>query len=157
VVTRPEDVPRVCRLLNDAGARYLLVGGQAVLLHGVVRATRDIDIFVPRELENLERVLDALGELPYRIARELDAREVLQKPITIIGDDPRVDILTFAQGLSFDEAYERRCEIDVDGVRLPYMGLDDLLRMKDTSRLRDQSDLQSLRRLKALRSPDDTA
>jgi predicted nucleotidyltransferase len=152
VVTRPEDVRLVCQLLNQAGARYLLVGGQAVLLHGVVRATKDIDIFIPKDLENLERILDALGELPYRIAREIDPVDALRKPITIIGDDPRVDLLTFGQGLPFDEALARCCEVEVEGVRIPYMGLDDLIRMKDTSRLQDQSDVQSLRRLKALRA-----
>jgi hypothetical protein len=61
-----------------------------------VRATKDIDILVPRDHRNMARVLAALPELPYGVARELDASAIVRKPITIVGDDPRVDILTVA-------------------------------------------------------------
>ncbi len=84
-------VLRVCRLLNRHRARYLLAGGVAANLHGSVRATRGIDILVPRDSANMVRVLGALSELPHGIARELDAAEVAGNPITIVGDDPRVD------------------------------------------------------------------
>lgn len=80
----------VCRLLNRRGAAYIVVGGIAVNLHGHVRATRDLDILVPRDIENTRRILEALAELPYGMARELDAETVDARPITIIGDDPRV-------------------------------------------------------------------
>lgn len=80
----------VCRLLNRRGAAYIVVGGIAVNLHGHVRATRDLDILVPRDIENTRRILEALADLPYGMARELDAETVDARPITIIGDDPRV-------------------------------------------------------------------
>ena len=57
-------VLRVCRLLNRRRARYLVAGGVAANLHGSVRATRDVDILVPKDRANTERILKALAELP---------------------------------------------------------------------------------------------
>lgn len=89
-------VLRVCRLLNRHRVRYLLAGGVAANLHGSVRATRDVDILVPPEPANARRLLTALSHLPWGVARELDPDEIVTKPITIVGDDPRVDVLTVA-------------------------------------------------------------
>src|SRR5262245_19686717 len=49
-------VVRVCRLLNHHRAKYLVAGGVAANLHGSVRATRDVDLLIPREVANTERV-----------------------------------------------------------------------------------------------------
>ena len=66
-------VLRVCRLLNRHRVRYLIAGGVAGNLHGSVRATNDVDVLVPRDVRNAARLLEALAELPYGLARELDA------------------------------------------------------------------------------------
>jgi hypothetical protein len=61
-----------------------------------------------------------LAELPYGLARELDAVTVTEKPITIISaTDPRVDVLTVAATVTFDDAYPRRVVRRVAGVRVP--------------------------------------
>jgi len=54
---------RVCSLLNNHGAKYLIVGARACWLHGYIRATMDVDILVPEDLENHFRVIAALSEL----------------------------------------------------------------------------------------------
>jgi hypothetical protein len=54
---------RVVAALNAAGIRYVIVGGLAVGAHGVVRATRDLDIVPAPEAANLDRLAGALGEL----------------------------------------------------------------------------------------------
>ncbi len=138
-------VLRVCRLLNRRRVRYVIVGGVAANLHGSVRATKDVDLLVPRDLKNMERMLDALGDLPYGIARELDAAEVVRKPFTIIGDDPRVDILTVAATVTFDAAYPRRVVRRIAGVRVSYLNLDDLVRSKQTGRAQDIADIERLK------------
>ena len=138
-------VLRVCRLLNRRRVRYVIVGGVAANLHGSVRATKDVDLLVPRDVKNMARMLDALGELPYGIARELDAGEVVRKPFTIIGDDPRVDILTVAASVTFDAAYPRRVVRRIAGVRVPYLNLDDLVRSKQTGRAQDIADIERLK------------
>ena len=64
-------VLRVCRLLNRHRVRYLLAGGVAANLHGSVRATKDVDVLVPRDVGNMSRLLDALRQLPFGVAGEL--------------------------------------------------------------------------------------
>ena len=141
----------LCRLLNRHRARYLLAGGVAANLHGSVRATRDVDILVPRLVPNTRRLLAALRELPFGVAGELDPVEVANRPITIVGDDPRVDILTVAWSVSFDEAWPRRMVRRIEGVRVPYLSLEDLLASKRTGRASDRADVEVLRRLRPAR------
>jgi hypothetical protein len=136
-------------LLNRHRARYLLGGGVAANLHGSVRATRDIDILVPRDDTNMARVLAALSELPYGIAGELDAAEVARNPITTVGDDPRVDIMTAAWTVTFEEAWDRRMVRRIQGTRVPYLGRDDLIASKRTGRAADRADIEQLEALPA--------
>ena len=134
----------VCRLLNRHRVRYILVGGVAANLHGSVRATRDVDVLVPKHKGNTQRLLEALAELPYGIAGELDAGEVAEKTITIVGDDPRVDILTVAWNLTFERANRGKLVRRIAGVRVPYLALPDLLKSKQTGRASDQADIEAL-------------
>lgn len=144
-------VLRVCRLLNRHRVRYVLAGGVAANLHGSIRATKDVDVLVPKDRANMERLLSALAELPYGIATELDVEEIVDKPITIVGDDPRVDILTIAWNVTFERANRSKIVRRIAGVRVPYLGLDDLRRSKRTGRARDMADLEALRNLRAAR------
>jgi hypothetical protein len=89
-------------------------------------------------------LLDALSALPYKIADELDPDVVAKGPVTIIGDDPRVDVLTAAAAVSFDEAYPRRLTRRVNGVALPYLSREDFIRSKQTDRPQDAADLEQL-------------
>jgi len=57
----PEDVARICRALNHAGARYLLMGGFAVIAHGAGRVTKDIDLLIDDAPDNVARVRQALS------------------------------------------------------------------------------------------------
>jgi len=138
----------VCGLLNRKRARYLVVGGIAANLHGSVRATRDIDLLIPKDVRNAQRVLDALGELPLGISREIAAEEVVAKPFTIVGDMPRVDLLTVASSIDFARAWPNRVVRRISGVRVPYLGLTDLIASKRTGRPSDTADLEVLRALR---------
>jgi len=132
--------------LNRHRVRYLLAGGVAANLHGSVRATKDVDVLVPRDARNMARLLKALSALPWGIARELDPVEIASKPITIIGDDPRVDVLTMAWTVTFDRAWPNRRVRRIDGVRVPYLALRDLRASKRTGRPSDTADLEVLKR-----------
>jgi hypothetical protein len=137
-------VLRVCRLLNRHRVRYLLAGGVAANLHGSVRATRDVDLLVPGDVANMTRLLAALSELPYGIARELDPSEIAGKAVTIVGDDPRVDILTVAWTVTFERAWPRRMVRRIAGVRVPYLARADLIASKQTGRPSDAADVEQL-------------
>jgi Nucleotidyl transferase AbiEii toxin, Type IV TA system len=67
----PADVVRICRALNDSGARYLLIGGFAVIAHGAGRFTKDIDLLVDDAPENVARVKRALSILEDNAAAEV--------------------------------------------------------------------------------------
>jgi hypothetical protein len=142
----------VCRLLNAAGAHYVVVGGFALALHGAVRATKDVDILIEPTIENARHALHALAGLTHGVARELDPAEVAARPITIIGDDPRVDLLTLAWSVRYADAAPKLRIATIDGVNIPYADLDTLIRSKQTGRLQDQADVETLERLKQLQA-----
>lgn len=141
-------VLRLCALLNRYRVKYLVAGGVAANLHGSVRATKDIDLLIPKDLPNAERLLEALSELPYGMAREFEAAKVIAKPITIIGDDPRVDLLTVAWNVTYDSAKATRKIRRILGVRVPYLSLRDLIKSKQTGRPQDKADLEVLKQRK---------
>ena len=78
-VSRPAqfgDLRRLCAELNRLGARYVVVGGFAILQHGFQRFTHDIDLLVETTLENEARVIEALLIFPDKAAREIKPGEV---------------------------------------------------------------------------------
>jgi predicted nucleotidyltransferase len=139
---------RVCQALNAAGARYLVIGGIACILHGYVRATTDLDVLIERNAENAERVLQGLARTGYGFAREWSARELLARPITVIGDDPAVDVFTVAWTVRYEDAVRRAASVEVEGVVIPFIGLDDLIATKRTGRLQDAADIEVLEEIK---------
>lgn len=95
------------------------------------------------------RLLGALSALPWGLASELDAAEIAKKPITIIGDDPRVDVLTVAWTVTFPRAWPNRVVRRIDGVRVPFLSLADLTESKKTGRSADLADIEVLKGLTA--------
>jgi hypothetical protein len=139
---------RVCQELNAAGAHYLVIGGIACILHGYIRATIDLDVLIERSPENAQRVLGALANTGYGFAREWTARELLARPITVIGDDPAVDVFTVAWTVRYEEAVKRSVSAQVEGVIIPFIGIDDLIASKRTGRLQDAADIEVLEEIK---------
>ena len=70
-----DDVRTILRALNDANVRYLIVGGLAVVAHGYVRFTQDIDLVVQLERENVLRAMNALTAIGYRPLIPVDATQ----------------------------------------------------------------------------------
>lgn len=121
-------------------------------LHGVVSVTKDIDILIESTLGNARRTLKALESLHWGISRKLDPSEILRKPITLIGDDPRVDILTLAWSVRYADAAPKAEKAEIDGVEIPYADLDTLIRTKQTNRFQDKADVESLEEVKRLKA-----
>ncbi len=121
-------------------------------LHGRMRATKDIDVLVPRDVDNMRQLLAALEALPMGLTRELNAKEENEKAITIIGDDPRVDVLKAAGDLAYGDAIRSKRTATIDGVEIPYVGLRELIRSKRTDRDQDQVDARELEALAARRA-----
>jgi hypothetical protein len=144
-------VADVCDLLNAEDARYVVVGAMAMQLWGTSRATRDIDILIDPTLENAERVLRALSRLPFGVAADIDARDLLRRAVTMIGDTPNVDVLTRAWNLRWSEAETSLTVFTVDGVPVPTVSLAHLIESKQTGRTQDLADIEVIEALRRLR------
>jgi hypothetical protein len=142
---------QVCAALNAEDARYILFGAAALQLWGSTRATRDIDILINPAIPNVRRVLRALGRLGFGFAKELVPEEVANRPVTMIGDAPNVDILTSAWTVKYGDALPRATVFEVEGVRIPAASIDDLIESKRTGRLQDAADIEILEAIRRLR------
>jgi predicted nucleotidyltransferase len=146
------DIAQVCGQLNGGAASYILVGAAAMQFWGTTRATEDIDILIEPTLDNARRVLQALAGVGYGFAAEHTPEEILRKPVTIIGDSPRVDILTRAWNLLWKDAYPRATTFEIEGVPIPTASLEDLIASKRTGRLQDAADIEVLEEIRRLRA-----
>lgn len=88
--------------------KYVTIGGIAAILHGVPRATFDLDILIEATPENAQRLLDALLEAGLGTASLTTAEVLLAHEITIFRDRVSVDVQTKTPGIVFAEAWERR-------------------------------------------------
>jgi hypothetical protein len=141
-----EDLVALCRALNREGVRYLLIGGFAVILHGYVRGTKDIDLLVDPSPENVRALKRALAVLPDNAAAELADDEVERYPVVRVADEIVVDLMRAACGIGLTEALAAGVqEFTLEGVRIPVASKPLLIRMKATVRPSDAADVEALR------------
>jgi hypothetical protein len=140
----PEDVVRICRALNEAGARYVLIGGFAVIAHGAARFTKDVDLLVDDTPENIERIKRGLGVLADNAAAEVDANDVREHVVVRVADEIVVDLMGRACGLSYADAIADAEYVDLRGVSVPVASPATLMKMKDTYRPQDKIDREYL-------------
>ncbi len=146
-----DDLLRVCGLLNAHQARYFIVGGHACILHGHVRTTEDVGVLVEDSLENFKRVIAALSELEDHAAAELTAQDFVENVVVKIADEVEVDVSRQAWQVSYAEAEETAEEVVIEGVRVPFLSLEMLIKSKSTYREQDRADLVRLRDLLELK------
>lgn len=135
---------RVCSLLNQHNVRYLVVGARACWLHGYVRATIDVDILVPEDLENHARIIAALSELEDQAAAELTPQDFVENIVVKIADEVEVDVSTRAWTVSYADAVATALKTAIQNVEIPYLDLKTLIASKRTQRGQDQVDVQHL-------------
>jgi len=146
-VAETDPLLRVCSLLNAHSAKYLVVGGHACILHGLVRTTEDVDILVADSEENLKKVIAALSEMEDGAAKELSPRDLLENVVVKIADEVEVDVSRSAWKISFNDAIGSALHVEIDGVDVPYVDLKTLIATKETPRERDRADIVGLKRL----------
>ena len=154
-MTFSDDFRDLLSALSAADARFLVVGGYAVGVHGHPRATKDLDVWVEPTLENAQRVLVALADFGAP-AGELTAEE-LATPGTgfMMGRPPtRIDILTRISGLEFGSAFRRALTVELaPGCSCRVLSIDDLIVNKRAAgRPQDLADADALERLLRIRS-----
>jgi hypothetical protein len=139
-----DEILLVCRLLQQHQVKYIIVGGVACGLHGMVRSTQDVDLLVEPSTQNLQRVIAALSELPDGAARELTVQDLEDNVVVKIADQIMVDVAKQAWTLDYAEAIQDARTLEVEGVRIIYASLDALIKSKSTYREQDRVDRQQL-------------
>lgn len=120
----------VFRSFHRHEVRYIVIGGIASILHGVPRATFDLDLLIEATLDNAQRLLEALVEAGLGTAGLTSASEVLAHEITVFKDRVRVDVQTFTPGLNFADAWSRRKKVTYQGQEFYILSKEDLVRSK---------------------------
>jgi predicted nucleotidyltransferase len=149
-MTLDQDFEDFIVLLNKHQVEYLVVGGYALAFHGKPRHTGDLDIWIKISDENAAKVLSVINDFGMA-SLGMEKNDFLQKGIiTQIGYPPlRIDILNEIDGVNFNEAFPNKSIIDIDGLPVNYIGLDDLITNKQKSgRNQDLSDIVELNKLK---------
>lgn len=142
-----KDLASLCAELNRLGARYVVVGGLAMIQAGYVRTTEDIDLLIETTPENEARVIEALLTLPDRAARELKPGEVGQYGVVRVGDEVLVDLMKSGCGITYSDAIQDALVFNIEGVPIPFASPSTLWRMKQTVRAKDIPDRLYLRQL----------
>ena len=150
-----QDYEEFIAALNDHGVRYLVIGAHAVAFHARPRATKDLDIFLDPTPANARRVLAALqaffggADMGYMVADLTDPRWIIQLGVAPV----RIDLLSAVPGCSgFQAAWKKRAEARFGSVKAHYLGLDDLIRVKEAAgRTQDRADIDVLRRAQRTR------
>jgi predicted nucleotidyltransferase len=145
-----EDYKEMLQLLSEEQVDFIVVGAYALGAHGYPRATGDIDIWVKPNNTNSRKLYKALA----RFGAPLEQIEIhdfsMEGIIFQIGVIPRrIDIITKIDGVTYDEADEDKIAVEVEGLMVPVISLDKLIKNKmATGREKDELDIKTLKKRK---------
>ena len=142
-----QDFKEFVELLIKHKAEYLVVGGYAVGIHGHPRYTGDLDIWLNPTETNAALILKSVNEFGFG-SFNLKVED-FTKPGNVIqlGYPPlRIDLLTEIDGVTFDESFKNRKEVEIEGIIVNFIGYNELLKnKKHTGRPRDMDDIENLK------------
>ncbi len=158
------DYLAIFKKLNEKEIRYIVVGGIAVNLHGIPRMTYDIDILLDLEDKNLKKFITLLKgwgfkpKVPVKIMdfakkdkREDWIKNKHMKAFNLVNPKwaiSEIDVVIDSP-VDYDKALKKLKHISLQGVSIPVISIDDLIKMKRiTDREQDKSDIKYLRKLK---------
>ena len=150
-----EDFLDFIMCLDEAGVDAVLVGGYALAVHGVVRATGDIDFLYRRAPKNVRRLCVAMRE--FGAPENVIDFDALMTPdtVTMFGAVPhRIDLLSGITGVTFSRVWSGSVEADIQGQLVRVIGATELRANKRaTGRRKDASDLRALERVELAATP----
>jgi predicted nucleotidyltransferase len=140
------DFSDLLNLFRDNNVKYLVIGGYAFIQYAEPRFTKDLDLWISTKSANATAVYKALKEFgaPLSGLIEEDFRE--EGYFYQMGIPPvRVDILMGIPGLNFENVWNRRVEVDFDGLLVAFISREDLIASKLASgRPQDLIDAETL-------------
>ncbi len=143
------------RALISTNARFLVVGGHAVAVHGEPRLTEDLDVLIEPTLENGERVRAALERFGFGALAPPAADFTEPRRVFMLGRKPRrIDVLTSIDGLDFAVAWAGHLDVELGGTVVPLLGRQALLVNKRASgRPKDLADVDAIERSSSREAP----
>ena len=156
----------VFRELERCKVQYLVVGGTALVLHGVVRLTKDLDIFVDFSPSNLRKFIDAMVRLGYKPKVPVKAEDFIdpenrekwkrEKNMKVFSfyhpekPEELIDIFVY-EPIKFDEAKKEKKIMKAQGISIPVISIRNLKRLKRlANRPQDLADVEALENLERL-------
>lgn len=142
-----EDYKEMLSILLDNGVKFLVVGAYAMGAYGYPRATGDVDLWIEASLENSRKVYDSLAAFGAPVSELKPETFTEDRMVFQIGVAPRrIDILTHIDGVEFAEAYETREIFELEGLHVPFLSKEQVIRNKEaTGREKDKLDVQYLK------------
>jgi len=134
------------RLLNAHNVRYLLVGGYAVGYHGYPRATGDMDIWIEMSEPNSKKIASAFRDFGMPDEGISEGLFLEKNKVIRMGEPPvRLEVITSASGIDFKECFSNREVLEIDGIPINFISLEDLKKNKRAAgRFKDMEDLEHL-------------
>ncbi len=133
--------------LNEAEVAYVLVGGMAVVLHGYMRTTQAMNIFVERTKRNYFSIVKAFQVFKMPIF-DMTESKFLSKDFDVwsFGREPvRIDLMTDVKGITFEEAFTSSNVYEENGIAIRFLHLSTLIKAKRASgRYKDLDDIENL-------------
>jgi hypothetical protein len=141
-----KDFNEFVELFLEHNVRFLIVGGYALAAHGLPRATGDLDAWVWVNPENAQNIMRALNAFGFQNLSLTESDFSKEDSIIQLGYPPfRIDILTSIDGVVFDQAWEKKIVVELNGMNVPFIGRDDLITNKKASgRPQDIADVSRL-------------
>ncbi|MBI5822865.1 MAG: hypothetical protein HZB18_02475 [Chloroflexi bacterium] len=125
------DFSDLLQIFNAHNVRYLVIGGYAVVQYAEPRFTKDLDVLISTDVANAEAVYNALREFGAPLAG-LTPKDFSEEGFFFqMGVPPiRVDVLMGIPGVDFDDCWNRRIEVDFDGLKVIFISKKDLIASK---------------------------
>jgi len=145
----PDDFKDFIIFLNKNKVNYMLVGGWAVTIHGNPRLTGDIDFLISSEdnnIEKLKKTLEDFSAPSFNFERFKEEEESFIR----MGISPtQIDIIKKATGIVAEECLKRKEIVDIDGLKINVISIDDLIANKRAAgRDKDILDVNKLEKIK---------
>jgi hypothetical protein len=146
-----DDFRDFLKALNNNNVEYILVGGMAVILHGYVRTTGDMDVWVKRTKENYKRIVRAFHEFRMPVF-DMSEENFLSDDFDVwmFGVEPvKIELMTAVKGLEFEDAYKKSQVHDEDDIPVRYLHINSLIDAKKAAgRFKDLDDINQLQKKK---------
>ena len=125
------DFSDLLRIFNDHNVKYLVIGGYAVVQYAEPRFTKDLDVLIGTDTKNADAVYNALKEFGAPLAG-LTPKDFSEEGFFFqMGVPPvRVDVLMGIPGVQFDKCWDRRLEVDFNGLKVIFISREDLISSK---------------------------